>query len=95
MPVVDEVAADYVDDVAFVAVAGRSGFDETAERAAEWFSDRIMWGLDDSVWELYGIFGQPSTVLVDANGTIVDEWFGARGDAELRTALDALIATGA
>ena len=90
MPVVDAVAADYLDDVTFLAVAGRSSFDRTAARATELFSDNLAWGLDDSVWNDYGVFGQPFTVLV-ADGVIVDSWFGALGEDELRERLDDLI----
>ena len=47
----DRVAADYQDEVAFLAVAGRAELDRTAERAAELFSSNLPWGLDDALWE--------------------------------------------
>ena len=91
MPVVDEVANDYLDDVAFLAVAGRGDLDATREEAGRSFSDNLMWGLDDSVWDLYGVPGQPASILI-TDGVVVDMWFGAIGEQELRTRLDNLLA---
>lgn len=93
MPVIDQVAADYLDEVRFIAVAGRSSYEATAERAPQWFS-RLDWGLDESVWDLYGIRGQPASVLITGNDVVVGGWFGAAGEEELRRALDDLIAYG-
>ncbi|MFQ5555489.1 MAG: TlpA family protein disulfide reductase [Acidimicrobiia bacterium] len=90
MPVVDAVAGDYLDDVAFLAVAGRSTFDRTAPRAAELFGENLAWGFDESVWDLFGVFGQPFTVLVSGD-VIVASWFGALGEQEIRSRLDGLI----
>ncbi len=92
MPVVAQIAEDYSDQVVFLAVAGRAGFDETAARAEELFGDRLMWGLDDSIWELYGIPYQPATVLLAGNDVAVDAWPGALDEAEIRQRIDALIA---
>lgn len=92
MPVVADIAEDYSDEVVFLAVAGRAGFDESAARAEELFQDRLRWGLDDSLWDLYGIPGQPVTVLVAGNDVVVDGWPGALDEAEIRQRLDALIA---
>lgn len=94
MPVVDEVAADYDDDIRFVAVAGRSGLDDTAAAADALFS-RLDWGLDDSIWDLYGVFGQPVTVLITGSDVVVDTWAGALGGDEIRARLDSLVALGA
>ena len=94
MPVVDEIANDYLGDVSFVAVAGRAPFDRTAARADELFSDNLKWGLDESVWELYGVFGQPYTVLITGDDHIVDGWFGFASEAEIRSSLDDLVALG-
>jgi hypothetical protein len=91
LPVVDEVANDYVDDVTFLAVAGRGDLGATQEEAARLFSDNISWGLDDSIWDLYGVPGQPATVLI-VDGVVVDGWFGALGDNALRERLDNLVA---
>jgi len=91
LPVIDRVAADYEDEVRFLAVAGRSTLDETAERAAQWFA-RLDWGLDEAVWDLYEIPGQPASVLISGDDVIVDSWFGAAGEPELRAALDRLVA---
>jgi hypothetical protein len=90
LPVIDEVADDYIDEVTFLAVAGRGDLGATREEAARLFSDNIMWGLDDGIWDLYGVPGQPETVLI-VDGVIVDGWFGALGDSELRERLDNLV----
>lgn len=93
MPVIDAVAPDYEDSVRFIAVAGRSGYDKTAARADELFS-ALEWGLDDSIWDLYGIPGQPASVLITGSDLVVDGWFGAAGEEDLRAALDLLVAYG-
>lgn len=90
MPVVDEVANDYVDDIAFLAVAGRGDLGATTEEAARLFTDNLMWGLDDSIWDLYGIPGQPASILI-TDGVVVDAWFGAIGERELREKLDTML----
>jgi hypothetical protein len=94
LPVVDEVAADYGDNVRFVAVAGRGSLDDTAERADELFS-QLDWGLDDSIWDLYGVPGQPVTFLITGSDVVVDTWAGPLGADEIRARLDALVALGA
>jgi hypothetical protein len=91
LPVVDEVANDYLEDVTFLAIAGRGDLAATREEAARSFSDNLKWGLDDSIWDLYGVPGQPASILI-TDGVIVDMWFGAIGDQELRTRLDNLVA---
>ncbi|MDJ0790761.1 MAG: hypothetical protein QNJ71_02590 [Acidimicrobiia bacterium] len=90
MPVVDAVAANYQDEVTFLAVAGKSGLDPTAQAAESLFSDNLEWGLDDSVWDLYGVPGQPATILV-SQGVIVDRWFGVNNDEFLRERIERLI----
>lgn len=87
---IDAVAADYIDEVAFVAVAGRSSLDATRAKAPQLFSENLAWGLDDAIWESYAIPGQPATVLV-VDGKIADKWFGAIGEDELRSKLDWLV----
>mgnify|MGYP001545904224 FL=1 len=94
MPVVDEVSADYQDEVAFLAVAGKSDLPPTADVAGRLLTDNVPWGLDDSIWDLYGVPGQPATVLI-AQGVIVDMWFGAQSDEFLRERIDNLITLGA
>jgi hypothetical protein len=92
LPVVDKVAADYQDDIVFLAVAGRAGESETAARAGELFSDRLLWGLDDGIWDLYGVPYQPVSVLISGNDVIVDGWAGALGEEALRQRLDDFLA---
>lgn len=95
MPVIDAVAADYQDQITFLAVAGRSTPEASAERVGDWFSaDRLMWGYSDDLWALFGVPGQPVSVLLTSDGFEVDRWFGQASEADLRAALDQLIAYG-
>ena len=94
MPVIDAVAPDYADTVEFVAVAGQSDFNATKERADELLSN-VPWGLDDAIWDLYGVRGQPVSYLITGSDVVVGNWFGAAGEEELREALDELVALGA
>jgi hypothetical protein len=93
LPVINRVAADYTDQIRFIAVAGRSNnFDKTSQRAKELFH-RLDWGLDQSIWELYGVPFQPHTVLITGNDIVLDSYFGVGSEDELRAALDRLVAT--
>ncbi len=97
MPVVDKLAAEYQDQVQFVAVAWRSSYDATAAQAAALMpSGAIEWGLDESesIFGAYGIPYQPWTVLV-VDGVEVDRWPGALPEAELRQRIEALAALSA
>jgi len=53
-----------------------------------------MWGLDEEevVFGLYGVPYQPVTVLIGADGTVVEAWAGIKSEDEMRQALDSLIA---
>jgi hypothetical protein len=95
LPVVDSLAAEYGDRVDFVAPAWKSSFELTQQRAEELFaSGKIMWGLDEEqeIFDAYGVPYQPVTVLIAADGTVVEAWDGLRAEAEIRSALDDLIA---
>jgi len=94
LPVVDTVSNDYLDDVSFLAIAGRGDLGKTTEVASGLFSDNLSWGLDDGIWDLYGVRGQPTSVLI-SQGVVVDFWFGAIGEVGLRERLDALVALSA
>ena len=94
MPVVDAVEPDYADTVQFIAVAGQAGFTETKARADELLSN-TAWGLDESIWDLYGVRGQPVSFLITGSDVVVGNWFGAAGEEALREALDELVALGA
>ena len=92
MPVVDTIAAEYGDQIRFVAVAGRSDMESTASRAAELFSN-LAWGLDDSVWSLYDVPYQPVTFLITGDDLIFERFDGVRySPEELRDRLEALLA---
>jgi hypothetical protein len=88
--VIDAVASDYQDTVKFVAVAGRSDLEPTAERARELLSNNVVWGLDESIWDLYDILGQPASVMITGDDIFVEGWYGALGEEALREKLDLL-----
>lgn len=69
----------------------------TAARAAELMpSGQMVWGLDqaEAIFALYGVPYQPSTVLISRDKTIVERWPGLREEAEIRAAIESLIAGG-
>jgi hypothetical protein len=90
LPVVDKVATKFQDDVTFLAVAGRGGMESTVDAAGQLFSKNLMWGLDDSIWDLYGVPGQPATVLI-TRGVIVDMWFGETSSSFLNERIENLL----
>jgi hypothetical protein len=90
LPVVDKVAAKYQDEVTFVAVAGRGDVTKAAAAADLLFGKNLKWGYDDSIWDLYGVPGQPATVLI-TQGVVVDMWFGETSAAFLNERIDNLL----
>jgi len=94
LPVIDAVAPDYSDTVRIIAVAGQSDLDATRAKADELLAN-VEWGLDESIWDLYGVRGQPVSFLITGNDVQVANWFGAVGEDALRAALDELVALGA
>lgn len=95
MPVIDAVASDYLDRIAFVTVAGRSSEAASRERVGVWFDpSRLLWGYDDDLWARYSVFGQPTIVLISGDDVIVGGWAGARSEDDLRSQLDRLVGIG-
>ncbi|HEX9763596.1 MAG TPA: TlpA disulfide reductase family protein [Acidimicrobiia bacterium] len=95
LPMVDRVAADYAGRVEFVGPVWKSGLDATIRAAEELLpSGVIRWGLDpdEVIFELYGVPYQPVTVLIASDQTVVEAWAGVLSEAEIRQALDDLIA---
>ena len=94
MPVVDALAQEYADRVAFVAPAWKASQEATAEQAAVLMpSGAVQWGLDTNqgIFTMYGVPYQPATVLVASDGTIVESWLGARSEADMRAAIENLL----
>ena len=95
MPVVDSLAAEYGDQVDFVAVAWKSSFELTEERAHELLqSGQVMWGLDagEEIFDLYGVPYQPVTVLIADDQTVVESWDGIRAEEDIRASIESLLA---
>jgi hypothetical protein len=92
---VDAVASDYLDDITFLAIAGSSSPEASAVRVGDWFDpNRVLWAYDDGLWDTYLVGYQPVSVLISSDDVIVERWFGAVGETELRAALDRLRAIG-
>jgi hypothetical protein len=50
----------------------------------------VKWGLDESIWDLYGVRGQPVAVLIK-QGVIVKELFGSSGEDALTSRINDLL----
>ena len=66
----------------------------TDQRAEELLTSNVAWGFDESIWELYGIFGQPASVMITGDDIVVEGWYGAIGDEGLREKFDLLASLG-
>ena len=86
------MAAEYQGQVDFVAVAGRSDLGSTAAAAERLFSENLKWGLDESIWDLYGARYQPITFAITADGRIAETWYGVIGAPDIRRVIDGLLA---
>lgn len=91
LPAVDQIAVDYLDEVRFIAVAGRGRLDATTERAGEWF-EHLEWGHDDSVWDLYEVPWQPETFVITGDDLVLATWAGVASEDEIRSRLDEVVA---
>ena len=70
--------------------------EDTSSRAAQLLtSGNVLWGLDaeEAIFSAYGVPYQPVSVLITHDGIVKTSWAGAVGEAELRSELDALVAT--
>ena len=79
----------------FLAVAGNgSSLDATTARAAQLIpSGNVLWTIDDSVWDAYGVGYQPVTFAISHDDVVVETWFGRAGEADIRRVLDQLAGT--
>ena len=71
-------------------MAGYGELDATESRAAEVLTDNVDWGLDQSIWDLFGVRGQPTSFMISSDGIIVDAWSGMKGEKQLREKFDQL-----
>lgn len=94
MPVIDQLATEYQDRVAFVAAAWKADLSATRRRAEQLLtSGAVMWGLDQGqrIFSAYGVGYQPVTILIGADKTIVKSLFGAQGASSLRNGIEELL----
>ena len=94
MPGVDDLAAEYGDQIDFVAPAWKGTAGATAAAGNSYFqSGNVYWGLDEDedIFAKYGIPYQPVTILIASDGTVVTEWAGLKDPAEIEIWLDELI----
>ena len=95
MPIIEQLAQEYGDRVAFVAVAWKGTLEATRERAAELMpSGVIRWGLDteEHVFSLYRAPYQPHTALITAGKQILSSWAGVMSEEDLRAQIEGLLA---
>jgi hypothetical protein len=94
LPVIESLAKEYGNRIAFVAVAWKGTPEATAERAAELIpSGAVAWGLDadEQIFALYGVPYQPATVLIDSGKKIFNRWPGVMTEDETRAAIETLL----
>ena len=53
-------------------------------------TDNVPWGLDESIWDLYDILGQPASVMITGDDIVVDSWYGVLGEDGLRERFELL-----
>jgi thiol-disulfide isomerase/thioredoxin len=94
MPIIDRIAVDYGDRLAVLTVAKDSDPVEAAEDFAENFpggAALLTHDLELSLTEAYAIPGNPVTVLI-LGEVEAQRWMGLAKDADIRAAIDALLA---
>ena len=74
-----------------MAVAGRSDEAASAAEAERLLSANVPWAYAEDVWALYDIIGQPASVMITGDDIVVDAWYGALGEEELRNKFDYLV----
>ncbi len=72
-------------------MAGYGDLDATESRAAELLSDNVAWGFDESLWDLFGVRGQPTSFMITGDDFIADAWSGILGEKQLREKFDLLV----
>lgn len=93
-PEIADVASRYADQVTLFGVAGRGELDAMADFVSDTGTEAIthVADLDGSIWNSYGIYGQPAFAFIDDDGT-VEVFVGSMGGDALAERVDALIAT--
>ncbi len=78
-----------------MAPAWKANLPDTRARAEQLLvSGEVLWGLDENheIFALYGVPSQPVVFLIASDRTVVNAWFGERGEEFLRAELDNLLA---
>lgn len=71
-------------------MAGYGELDATETRAAELLTDNVAWGLDQSLWDAFGVYGQPTSFMISGDDIVVDAWSGMIGEKQLREKFETL-----
>lgn len=93
-PEVAEIAERYAGQVSFVGVPGRGELDAMREFVADTGTDGLphLADLDGSVWNAFGVYGQPAYAFIDDTG-VIEVFIGGMGGDALGERVDALLAT--
>ena len=92
MPVVDALAQEFQGRLDVVAIAWQASFERTEAAARELLpSGAVRWTLDDDAFGPFEVTYQPVAVMA-TGGVEVQRWFGALGEAELRQAIEEVLA---
>lgn len=93
----EDVTAEFGDDVVFLALGGLSDTEDLAARAEQWFpSGRIVWAHDEdlALWGALGVAGTPTTITIDSDGRVAAAWSGERGREFMRAQILELLTAG-
>ena len=91
-PDVAEVAARFGDRVTVFGVAGRGGVPAMQAFVADTGTASLthVADVDGTIWEAYGVYGQPAFAFIDDDGSF-DLFVGSMGAAALAQRIDALL----
>ena len=92
MPVVDQLAQEYGDQVTFLAPAWKASFERTLDAAITLMPSGIVeWGLDrnEELFALFGVTYQPAGLMI-VDGVIIEQWPGGLGEQDLRERVEYL-----
>jgi thiol-disulfide isomerase/thioredoxin len=89
MPEFEEVFQEVKDDVNFIGISR----DDTAGPSLELIAETGVsyptgWDQDGSIFPTLGLFAMPSTLFVDQDGVVIDQWSGILSGEGLREMIE-------